>query len=210
MCDKDKTAISWNAVGQQGPQGATGAQGTAGPQGATGPQGAAGPAGPQGAQGETGATGPTGPAGRDGTSTLPQAHVAYGYDYPGRPVGGYPGVQLAVLHLPEGHYLVNATVQLYNTVTGLDTRRSAQCYAEQSIGGTSSAANNDLQRDSFNGGDYASFSLQFYPDLVVAQDVTLSCENLDDTQNPNDIVTSTWRIEAIPVDSIDNQTPPSS
>ena len=71
------------ATGPQGPQGATGAigpQGPAGSTGATGPQGPAGPQGltgaqgPAGPQGLTGPTGPQGPQGNTG-ATGPQGPV---------------------------------------------------------------------------------------------------------------------------------------
>ena len=41
-CRSQETAVDWNAVGPQGPQGDTGAQGPTGPAGPPGPQGGAG------------------------------------------------------------------------------------------------------------------------------------------------------------------------
>jgi hypothetical protein len=80
QCLPSETAISWNATGPQGIQGATGAQGPQGLQGVTGamgatgaigPNGAPGATGPQGAKGDTGATGAVGPAGPAGTDGAP-------------------------------------------------------------------------------------------------------------------------------------------
>jgi hypothetical protein len=62
-CNQNETAITWNQVGPQGPQGLPGPQGLAGPQGPAGPQGAAGPQGPAGPIGSQGPSGPQGPAG---------------------------------------------------------------------------------------------------------------------------------------------------
>jgi len=59
------------AIGPQGPTGATGPQGPAGPQGLTGPTGPQGLTGATGPQGPTGATGPQGPQGNQG-ATGPQ------------------------------------------------------------------------------------------------------------------------------------------
>lgn len=59
-CNGNRTALDWNAVGQQGPQG------DPGPVGPQGPAGPAGPAGPQGAPGPAGPVGPAGPQGPQG------------------------------------------------------------------------------------------------------------------------------------------------
>lgn len=59
-CQKNETALDWNAEGIQGPPGPAG---PVGPQGAVGP---VGPAGEQGVQGEPGPQGPQGPAGPKG------------------------------------------------------------------------------------------------------------------------------------------------
>lgn len=67
-CEKNWSAVHWNAVG---PTGATGATGPAGPQGSQGVKGDTGDTGPQGATGATGPTGaigPTGPVGASGAS----------------------------------------------------------------------------------------------------------------------------------------------
>jgi collagen triple helix repeat protein len=60
-CDpKNETAISWNQVGPQGPQGEQGPQGPKGDTGPQGPRGEQGPAGPQGPQGVKGDPGISG------------------------------------------------------------------------------------------------------------------------------------------------------
>jgi hypothetical protein len=47
-CKKNETALAWNQVGPQGPQGIQGPTGPQGPQGIQGPQGVEGPQGPAG------------------------------------------------------------------------------------------------------------------------------------------------------------------
>ena len=71
-CQKNETLLTWNIMGQPGPQGEPGPAGPQGPQGEPGPagpqgpQGEPGPAGPQGPQGEIGPAGPQGPVGPAG------------------------------------------------------------------------------------------------------------------------------------------------
>jgi len=78
-CAKNESALDWNGLGPEGPQGETGPagpQGETGPVGPQGPQGETGPTGPQGEigpagpQGETGPVGPQGPQGETGPTGL--------------------------------------------------------------------------------------------------------------------------------------------
>ena len=66
QCTRFETAVMWNVVGPQGPQGEPGPAGPQGEPGPQGPTGAAGPIGSQGPQGEVGPQGATGPAGPQG------------------------------------------------------------------------------------------------------------------------------------------------
>ena len=65
-CRATEAPLSWNQMGQQGPQGLQGPQGPQGAKGDAGPQGQQGPAGQQGPKGDTGSAGPTGPQGSQG------------------------------------------------------------------------------------------------------------------------------------------------
>ncbi len=75
--------------------------------GATGPQGPAGPTGADGAAGAQGPAGPQGPAGLPGTATVYTDAVQ-------KPVYGYDYNNIAVVSVPAGSYLVNATVVVHN------------------------------------------------------------------------------------------------
>jgi hypothetical protein len=91
--------------GEQGPKGDTGA---AGPQGEQGPKGDTGAAGPQGEQGPKGDTGPAGPSGSG------PGYLAF------QPAGGIalsPSTwsELARLTLPQGDYVLIATVTVRNS-----------------------------------------------------------------------------------------------
>ena len=71
QCHSTESRVQWNIIGQQGPQGVTGAQGPrgeTGATGATGPQGETGATGAPGQTGATGATGEMGPAGATGAT----------------------------------------------------------------------------------------------------------------------------------------------
>jgi Collagen triple helix repeat (20 copies) len=143
------------AVGPTGPTGPQGVEGPSGPQGPAGAQGLTGPAGtsgPQGLTGLTGLTGPQGPAGLAGSPGLagptgPQGPAgAIGQTGPQGPSNAYaPWVDgayaqhivdlpanvtttLASVTLPQGSYLVNAKVGLYNFSS---SALGAQCYLKQ-------------------------------------------------------------------------------
>jgi hypothetical protein len=62
-CLPSESPLSWNMVGQRGPEGPQGEQGKLGPQGDQGPQGKLGPQGDQGPQGKLGPQGDQGPPG---------------------------------------------------------------------------------------------------------------------------------------------------
>lgn len=79
-CLASETALSWNAVGPQGPQGEQGLAGPQGEQGMPGPQGPRGEQGPQGPRGEHGVAGPAGPRGADGQPGTPGYIRAYDAD----------------------------------------------------------------------------------------------------------------------------------
>ena len=65
-CTSLETQVTWNQVGQQGPQGLQGPKGDQGQKGETGSQGAVGPAGTQGPKGDKGDMGPAGVQGPKG------------------------------------------------------------------------------------------------------------------------------------------------
>jgi hypothetical protein len=89
-CSNGQTALNWNQTGPQGPQG---------------PQGIQGPQGNQGAQGIQGPPGPGGVSNGYFTS-----HRSDPYHLP---VGG-GAVVIASLDLPDGFYVLNGTVGIYN------------------------------------------------------------------------------------------------
>jgi hypothetical protein len=105
VCDKDRTAVSWNAAGQQGPAGATGA---------TGPQGPQGPAGAMGPQGPAGATGPQGPAGPGGAGD-----GFFTISYQSTQMTGFSDhYDVVALTLPPGNYAVTGVVSGQTTSNG--------------------------------------------------------------------------------------------
>lgn len=110
-CRSNETPLSWNQLGPQGPQGATGPAGPMGPVGATGP---AGPVGPQGLSGPTGPVGPQGPQGVQGPpgpTTVYRAVLASNVLLPNAEV-------LQLSNLPAGNYQVHSVARLVSeTVT---------------------------------------------------------------------------------------------
>ena len=142
--------------GPSGPQGPAGAQGLTGPAGATGPQGltgVAGPTGPQGTAGTTGSPGPAGPTGPQGPAgaigpTGPQgpsnayapwvdgAYAQHIVDLPANVT-----TTLASVTLPQGSYLVNAKVALYNISS---SAQGAQCYLRQTADVLDGASSDQL------------------------------------------------------------------
>jgi hypothetical protein len=95
------------AVGARGPAGPAGADGADGADGVDGAVGPAGPAGPQGDAGPPGADGPAGANGRDGIGPAVLA-VSPATTY----ASGGDTEQLAVLRLPEGDHLLEASVHV--------------------------------------------------------------------------------------------------
>ena len=107
-CAKNESALDWNGLGPEGPQGETGP---------AGPQGETGPAGPQGPQGETGPTGPqgeVGPIGPEGPQGLPGIVSIYYvaatiYNIPVNEYGS------AVAYCNTGDMVISGGYDLYTT-----------------------------------------------------------------------------------------------
>jgi len=140
-CTAKETAISWNQVGPQGPQGEkgeTGSQGPAGPQGETGVQGPPGPQGEKGEKGDTGPQGPAGPQGATGAQGSPGPQGEKGNPGPQGPRGPsdayfVPGSEndrvlitstdflpiASLSSLPAGKYLMSVSMTLNNGSTSL-------------------------------------------------------------------------------------------
>src|SRR5262245_11263820 len=90
-CDTNETPLDWNVTGPQGPVGPTGSTGPIGP---TGPTGLTGPAGPSDAFSKSG-----------GVFVLP-ANSGF---------ASATRVPLATIVVPDGNYIVNATVGAQDT-----------------------------------------------------------------------------------------------
>jgi hypothetical protein len=102
-CSNKETSLNWNVQGPQGPKGDPGVNGTNGTNGIDGTDGA---------DGADGAPGPAGPAGPAGISTATFADTS---GSSGLMVSGTSFVQIAGKILPEGSWVVFATV---NTIVG--------------------------------------------------------------------------------------------
>jgi hypothetical protein len=109
-CSNGQAPLNWNQTGPQGPQGIQG------PQGNQGPQGIQGPAGPAG----------TTSAGYATTS---------GFNPITLPSGG-GNVLVASLTVPDGTYIFNATVQVYNSNVAGETSISCNLRHGPVFGGS--------------------------------------------------------------------------
>ena len=108
VCDTNETPLDWNVTGPQGPAGPTGSTGPIGP---TGPTGLTGPAGPSDAFSKSG-----------GVFVLP-ANSGF---------ASATRVPLATIVVPDGNYIVNATVGAQDTTPPtMAFNSSMQCEVRQ-------------------------------------------------------------------------------
>jgi len=156
---------SWvQAIGPQGPAGATGATGPQGPAGATGPQGPIGVAGPQGpsgaagaagAQGPQGDPGPTGATGAQGPQGDPGPAGAAGATGPQGPTGatGPAGTtgqnatsvnSTALLVNPAVFTIVPGMTQTISVPTGSVVLASAQLAVINNTGAANTQCSGDV------------------------------------------------------------------
>jgi len=146
-CSGNETAINWNVIGPQGPQGTAGPTGAAGATGPTGPQGPSGPIGPQGLKGDIGATGPKGDPGPSGTG-----------------IGGLSGRWEGTMVIPPGACSGNTgsnsfVIVIVELASGDITGSIQITVANQTYRSTSAAVMGRRigSQISFDGGGYSSF-----------------------------------------------------